>query len=784
MHTLQLKELYENVHEIKTSSETARTIISNISAESMEGINSAIENYSDFMTKIRTATSSLKELESELTAGESDYYRIIAELLVDAQKQMSFFDVYGSIPHVILLNEKLRAIQSEIKRQVSWSFREIGQLVASENNGFDESEGNSVANENQDLSSLNRIYIVVDALGPHFRKDLLERFAQLQLIPYEKLFAAGTKLSTLENLDKRFAWFKRLLSVADHRLTAYIPSRWGLAYHLFAEFVRRTKKHLTDVMSSLEKSVVDRHQHVQSLLKGVKAAAVFEAEMKASFTVSARGQDDFDSGDANLNGAANLEYFNALVSAEQIAQAFDGFLGPYVQQEREELDKLMERIMREEDAGTLVEDDGIRKPRDPFTSAKKMFDYIKKSLNRCTGYSTGFTYVSLSKELCISIHHYAESLKFRCPSPTASKPGKPPVYVINPEKEAWLFTIINTGEYCSDALPVLEISMKKNVQALHLEEIDFSAQADAFTDMVSYTLNILCMGVVERLDGSFRKLRQTNWAAVDDVIDDSPYAKEIYGILSEVIVRARNALSPVYFQQFTMKLVNVVLDALLDSIWKLKRIAKTGAGQLLLDLNGIKEYLQAMPNKRLEPGRERCPVSKAYIQVVDEKIHNIQVILKLVCTDDDKLNETFADLWPDGKQSDLDAIIALKAKAGLLAPVGDVLMDGAKEMGRGAKTAVGASVGGAKTAVDGAKTAIGGFTSALGGLSNSLLSGNMFGDESTHSSGGSSSHGFSKHDSVRKVDATASAGSGTSSVHKKGVLTGVGAAFGFANTKK
>lgn len=41
------------------------------------------------------------------------------------------------------------------------------------------------------LQSLSDACLVVDALGPMARKDLLDEFVQLQLLPYEKIFSAG-----------------------------------------------------------------------------------------------------------------------------------------------------------------------------------------------------------------------------------------------------------------------------------------------------------------------------------------------------------------------------------------------------------------------------------------------------------------------------------------------------------------------------------------------------------------------------------------------------------------
>jgi hypothetical protein len=41
------------------------------------------------------------------------------------------------------------------------------------------------------MKSLSDACLVVDALGPMARKDLLDEFVQLQLLPYEKIFSAG-----------------------------------------------------------------------------------------------------------------------------------------------------------------------------------------------------------------------------------------------------------------------------------------------------------------------------------------------------------------------------------------------------------------------------------------------------------------------------------------------------------------------------------------------------------------------------------------------------------------
>jgi hypothetical protein len=91
-----------------------------------------------------------------------------------------------------------------------------------------------------------------------------------------------------------------------------------------------------------------------------------------------------------------------------------------------------------------------------------------------------------------------------------------------------------------------------------------------------------------------------NWSILEDVGDVGPYAKHMLKILTDGVGRIRLALSPAYFQNLCTKLAAVFLDEFLDNVWQLRRVSKTGGGQLLMDLHGIKEYLLKMPNVKLK----------------------------------------------------------------------------------------------------------------------------------------------------------------------------------------
>jgi hypothetical protein len=163
------------------------------------------------------------------------------------------------------------------------------------------------------------------------------------------------------------------------------------------------------------------------------------------------------------------------------------------------------------------------------------------------------------------------------------------------------------------------------------------------------------------------------------------------------------------------------------------------SGQLLLDLNGIKTFLLSMPRMKLtEAEASGIAISKTYSTLVSTRISKIEIILKLVCTEDDQLEEFFGLLWPDGTEEDFKKVQGLKARVSLLPPlpaavnnVGDAFHKSisSTSVGRGAKEAVDEIKSGLSS---GARNAVGGVKNVFGDIK-SAISGDLFGtsDHST-----------------------------------------------------
>lgn len=653
-----MKKLSDSIHEVHEKIlETQRNLeIASTDPATVTSANLSLESSSETVKKLDALVESIKALEIELKEAQFDYYRTVADMLFNVKEQMATFDAYGAIPHVILIGSKLKAIEKELQNHIQWSCREIGPLVSSDS----DNAGSAGSSESSiDLQSLSQLYLVIDVLGVPFRKDLLERFAQLQLIPYEKIFKFGSKLAGIEYLDRRYIWFKSLLKAVNDKVSSIFPSYWNLPYFLFLEFSRRTSKHLAEVLEHAESNHIESKTYVPLLKNSLRSILGFEAEMMVAVDMKPRIHE-------NLAEDAAVVENDDCIAPESLSEVFDAYLTPYVQGKREALEALMERLNQEEKLSSKSEggpaNSSPQTEYGVYESSLNMFEFIRTALKECTTFSRGYTYLSMSREFRICLQHYAENLKFRCPSPVSYNKRKP-LYVISASEDQMMSRIVATGEYCINTVPNLELLMKSHIKPTLADEIDFSVQIDAFMDMVSHTYGIMTSGLCERLEPAMKTLRGTNVTSLDSVGDDSRYVKEIRGVLNETIPRVRARMSPPYFQGFCMNVVTKVLELLLENIWQLKCISKTGGGQLLLDLQGVKTYLLRMPNANLKEGAEPVNISMSYNSFVNTKSYLIERVLKVVCSDESHTDETFKELWPQGKPSDLAAIKTIKGSS-------------------------------------------------------------------------------------------------------------------------
>ena len=73
------------------------------------------------------------------------------------------------------------------------------------------------------------------------RTHLIERFVALELKEYRRVFRTNDEAGQLDNISRRFAWFRRLLQNHEIEHGRVFPSGWRVSWHLLAKFAEITR---------------------------------------------------------------------------------------------------------------------------------------------------------------------------------------------------------------------------------------------------------------------------------------------------------------------------------------------------------------------------------------------------------------------------------------------------------------------------------------------------------------------------------------------------------------
>lgn len=83
--------------------------------------------------------------------------------------------------------------------------------------------------------------LVVDVLGADFRSHLIDRYVALELKEYRRIFRSTDEAGQLDNISRRFAWFRRLLHTHEIEQGRVFPAEWRVGWFLLTKFVAITR---------------------------------------------------------------------------------------------------------------------------------------------------------------------------------------------------------------------------------------------------------------------------------------------------------------------------------------------------------------------------------------------------------------------------------------------------------------------------------------------------------------------------------------------------------------
>ena len=223
-----VEDLFEKMNEIASKATHSEMMVQHLCTDiqRLDNAKRSLELSFNTMKRLQILLNAVEQL--ELVAADKAYSDCAG--LVDAIiKNIVHFEKYTQVPLVIDLQVRVDKVTVELKKQMHRVFREMSQLIEV---GIDLDSAPSTA-EIKNSKSFASSCSLVDTLGKDFLAEIIGEFINMQLIAYDALFGFDNKqYCGLDQIDRRWAWLKRLLKTFDHKFANIFPQQWNLPIRL------------------------------------------------------------------------------------------------------------------------------------------------------------------------------------------------------------------------------------------------------------------------------------------------------------------------------------------------------------------------------------------------------------------------------------------------------------------------------------------------------------------------------------------------------------------------
>ncbi|KAB0791655.1 hypothetical protein PPYR_03455 [Photinus pyralis] len=175
---------------------------------------------------------------------EKRQYGEIALPLQAISEVMTHFENYTDIPQIKSLSDQVKSIHQDLAQQITRDFKEA----------FSGANAKSFIHNKQLASAC----LVVSALEPKVKPDLLKWFINLQLQEYMHLLNETEDTAWLDKIDKRYAWLKRHLIEFEDRLGGMFPRNWEVSERIVLQFCNATREELPKIMTKRKSRRISR----------------------------------------------------------------------------------------------------------------------------------------------------------------------------------------------------------------------------------------------------------------------------------------------------------------------------------------------------------------------------------------------------------------------------------------------------------------------------------------------------------------------------------------------
>ncbi|OJJ47834.1 hypothetical protein ASPZODRAFT_131425 [Penicilliopsis zonata CBS 506.65] len=575
-----LSELFKKIDEVREHAVRTEHSITEMTAD-IKQLDNAKKNLTLSMTALKRLQMLTTAYEQLRALGKTRQYRDCAQLLQAVIQLMANFKSYRSIDQIAALGRNVADIQRELLEQVCEDF----ELA------FAKGE---VALRRPVLAEG---CLVMDALGDHARSRLVTWYCNSELREYRQIFRGNEEAGSLDNISRRYSWFRRILKTYDEEYAGIFPASWRVNEILANVFCEGTREDFKGILARSVRS--GQTLDVNLLLACLQETLDFEHSLERRFTSPSRpSTDTFTSGEAP-------------VFSQAISEAFEPYLSVWVEAQDKQLAGLIPRYQQQP----------LKPPDEEFnshiviSSSTELFTFYRHSLQQCAKLSTGGSLGELATVFAKYLDQYAQQvlLYYISERPTGHTPSKVPSLED-------LILVLNTSDYCYTTCSQLEEKIKERIDEGLKQTVDLQSQADSFMGIASAAVRGLVRIMEGELEPCWREMRNTPWNRLEAVSDQSTYVAEL---LSKTKTKAQEILELLHKQQyaraFVDNLVEMIANMFISNIFSCRPVSETGAEQMLLDSYTLKSGLSS-----LLP----APAPTGFVKRVNSSFAKIETLLK------------------------------------------------------------------------------------------------------------------------------------------------------------
>ncbi|KAH6669564.1 Vps53-like protein [Halenospora varia] len=537
----ELAQLFRKIESVRTRAIETEQTITSMTAD-IKRLDGTKRNLTLSMTALKRLQMLTTAYEQLRGLAKSRQYRECASLLQAVLQLMRHFNSYRSIDQIATLSRNVAELQRELLEQVCEDF-EIA---------FAKGE---VAGKK---GVLGEACLVMDALGENARARLVTWYVNTQLREYRQVFRGNDEAGSLDNIGRRYSWFKRMLKTYEDEHAGIFPVQWRVNEVLANSFCEGTRDDFKGILERSMRRPDGGKIDVNLLLSCLQETMDFEHSLEKRFANDPR---------ASIDTLSSVED-KPQTFDRSISEAFEPYLSLWVESQDKQLATMIPKYRNQ----PLVEPDEEFSSQAVIPSSIELFHFYKTTLAQCAKLSTGERLLDLSRTLAKYLDEYAQQVLLHF----LQTPGGPSLENI--------ILVLNTADYWHVNTQQLEENIKKRVDNEFAPKVDLSSQSDAFMGVASAAVLALVHRVELACDAPWREMRNTNWSKMESVGDQSSYVAEL---LRHVDDQAKEILPLVSKQQYARAFCDNTVEYLattyIANIVQCRPVSEVGAEQMLLD---------------------------------------------------------------------------------------------------------------------------------------------------------------------------------------------------------